>query len=126
MYNKHFNIHATRWMFALLLGATMLTSCNDFLDVRPKGEKLEDELFENADGFESAIYGVYGSLQSPNLYGKEFSWGMTDLMAQDFNQNIESSKALERYQYDTMMSCALASPQFGLMLTPVSAMPTMY
>ena len=26
---------------------------------------------------------------------------MTDLMAQDFNQNIESSKALERYQYDT-------------------------
>ena len=39
MYNKHFNIHATRWMFALLLGATMLTSCNDFLDVRPKGEK---------------------------------------------------------------------------------------
>lgn len=101
MYNKHFNIHATRWMFALLLGATMLTSCNDFLDVRPKGEKLEDELFKNADGFESAIYGVYGSLQSTNLYGMEFSWGMTDLMAQDFNQNIESSKALERYQYDT-------------------------
>ena len=26
---------------------------------------------------------------------------MTDLMAQDFNQNMESSKALERYQYDT-------------------------
>ena len=55
MYKKYFDIHHTRWCLALLLVAAMLTSCDDFLDVRPKSEKVEDELFETADGFESAI-----------------------------------------------------------------------
>lgn len=101
MYKKYFNIHSTRWMLALLLSAVMLTSCDDFLDVRPKSEKVEDELFKNADGFESAIYGVYGSMQVNNLYGKEMLWGMTDIMAQDFDQNTTSSRALARYQYSS-------------------------
>ena len=101
MYKKYFNIHSTRWMLALLLGAVMLTSCDDFLDVRPKSEKVEDELFKNADGFESAIYGVYGSMQVNNLYGKEMLWGLTEIMAQDFDQNTTSSRALARYQYSS-------------------------
>lgn len=103
MCKRHFNIHSARWIYALLLGATMLTSCNDFLDVRPKSEKVEDELFENADGFESAIYGVYGSLQASSaLYGKDLLWGLTDCMAQDFDQNSvdAGTRAAERYQYD--------------------------
>lgn len=103
MCKRHFNIHSTRWICSLLLGAAMLTSCNDFLDVRPKSEKVEDELFETADGFESAIYGVYGSLQSSTaLYGKDLLWGLTDCMAQDFDQNSTEAgtRAAERYQYD--------------------------
>ena len=103
MYKKYFDIHHTRWCLALLLVAAMLTSCDDFLDVRPKSEKVEDELFETADGFESAIYGVYGSLQaSTALYGKDLLWGLTDCMAQDFDQNSvdAGSRAAERYQYD--------------------------
>ena len=43
MYKKYFDIHHTRWCLALLLVAAMLTSCDDFLDVRPKSEKVEDE-----------------------------------------------------------------------------------
>jgi len=88
-------------MFALLLGAALLTSCDDFLDVRPKSEKVEDDLFKDADGFESAIYGVYGSMQVTNLYGKELYWGLTDIMAQDLDQNTTSSRALARYEYDS-------------------------
>ncbi|MBD8971556.1 MAG: hypothetical protein EGR93_08360 [Prevotella sp.] len=81
----------------------MFTSCDDFLDVRPKSEKVEDDLFKSPDGFESAIYGVYGSLQaSTALYGKDLLWGLTDCMAQDFDQNNvdAGSRAAERYQYD--------------------------
>lgn len=103
MYKRYFNIHSTRWMFALLLGAAMLTSCNDFLDVRPKSEKVEDDLFQNADGFESAIYGVYGSMQVTNLYGKELYWGLTDVMSQDLKQDANttstSNYALAHYNY---------------------------
>lgn len=84
MYKKYFNIHHTRWCLALLFAAVMFTSCDDFLDVRPKSEKVEDDLFKSPDGFESAIYGVYGSLQaSTALYGKDLLWGLTDCMAQD-------------------------------------------
>ncbi len=102
MYKKHFNIRNTRWVLALLLGAASLTSCDSFLDVRPKSEKVEDDLFQNADGFESAIYGVYGSLQSGSLYGMDLLWGLTDIMAQDFYQNSESngSTDLALYKYD--------------------------
>lgn len=102
MYKKHFNKNIARWTFAFLLGSIALSSCNDFLDVRPKGEKLEDELFETAEGAEAAIYGVYGSMQSSSLYGKELYWGLTDIMAQDLNHNNEStgSVALSKYQYN--------------------------
>ena len=103
MYKKYFNIHHTRWCLALLFAAVMFTSCDDFLDVRPKSEKVEDDLFKSPDGFESAIYGVYGSLQaSTALYGKDLLWGLTDCMAQDFDQNNvdAGSRAAERYQYD--------------------------
>lgn len=86
-----------------MLGTMTLTACNDFLDVRPKSEKVEDELFETADGFESAIYGVYGSLQASSaLYCKDLYWGLTDCMAQDFDQNStdDGTRSAERYDYE--------------------------
>lgn len=103
MYRTHFNKHIARLAFAMLMGTTALTSCNDYLDVRPKGEKLEADQFSTAEGIEATIYGVYGSLQSSSLYGKELYWGMTDIMAQDLNHNNESagSVALSKYQYET-------------------------
>ena len=103
MYTKHFNKHIARTAFALLLGTAALSSCNDFLDVRPKGEKVEADQFNTPDGVEAAIYGVYGSMQQTSLYGKELFWGLTDIMAQDLNQNSESrgSVALSKYQYES-------------------------
>ena len=46
-------------IFLLSACTLLLTACDNFLDVRPKAEKLERELFVNARGFEDAIYGVY-------------------------------------------------------------------
>jgi starch-binding outer membrane protein, SusD/RagB family len=105
MCKRHFNITAAKVFGTLLLGATTLimASCNDFLDVRPKSEKVEDELFETADGFESAIYGVYGSLQASSaLYCKDLYWGLTDCMAQDLDQNStdDGTRSAERYDYE--------------------------
>lgn len=103
MYKTHFNKHIARLAFAMLIGATALTSCDDYLDVRPKGEKLEDDQFKTSEGIEATIYGVYGSMQSTSLYGKDLYWGLTDIMSQDLNQNkeLEGSVALSKYQYTT-------------------------
>ena len=35
---------------------TFHCSCDSFLDVRPEGEVVNNELFKNAAGFEDAIY----------------------------------------------------------------------
>ena len=87
----------------IVLGCLMafsVVSCDDFLDVRPKAEKLESDLFKNAQGFEDAIYGVYGSLQNAALYGRYLTWGIPEVLA----QNLESSNSviadLAKYKYE--------------------------
>lgn len=75
-------------------------SCDDFLDVRPKAEKLESDLFKNAQGFEDAIYGVYGSLQSASLYGRYLTWGIPEVLAQNLHCTSTAIEELSKYQYD--------------------------
>lgn len=88
----------TKIMIGCLL-ALLATSCNDFLDVRPKAEKLERDLFKNAQGFEDAIYGVYGSLQTQSLYGKNLTWGVPEVLAQNLNSSNASITELAKYNY---------------------------
>lgn len=83
------------YFFTVLL----FTSCDDFLDVRPKSEKVQEDLFKNADGFESAVYGVYGSMADGGLYGRLMTWGLTDVMAQDLNCTSTTMTALSKYEY---------------------------
>lgn len=79
--------------------ALLMTACDDFLDVRPKAEKLEREQFSTARGFEDAIYGVYGELQTADLYGKNLTWGVTELLAQNLNCTSTEAEALQKYDY---------------------------
>ena len=39
--------------------STMLTSCNDWLDVRPETEQKEDDQFSTENGFQMALTGCY-------------------------------------------------------------------
>jgi tetratricopeptide (TPR) repeat protein len=59
-------------------------SCDDFLDVNPKSVVVNDDLFENDEGFQDAIYGVNSSLAVEELYGQRISYEFTDLSAQLF------------------------------------------
>ncbi|MGN0003835.1 MAG: RagB/SusD family nutrient uptake outer membrane protein [Sphingobacterium composti] len=62
----------------------LVSSCDDFLDIRPKGELPAEKLLVNATGFENAMYGVYASLASASLYGAQLSHNFIDLSAQYF------------------------------------------
>ncbi|MDE6393888.1 MAG: RagB/SusD family nutrient uptake outer membrane protein [Duncaniella sp.] len=86
-------------ILTLALGVST-SSCNDFLDVHPSGEKVEGDLFDTSKGFEEAIYGVYGSMASTSLYGMNLLWGLTDVMAQDLGSNSTAMNALKKYDYD--------------------------
>lgn len=82
------------------LSAFAFSSCDDYLDVHPKGEKVEDDLFDKASGFEDAIYGVYGSLKANSLYGRDLHWGVVDVLSQDMTCSSTSfGNAIARYEY---------------------------
>ena len=83
----------------MVLTLWVSAACDDFLDVRPKSEKLERELFETAQGFEDAIYGVYSSLQSTSLYGMDLLWGVPEVLAQNLSCNSSAMDALSKYNY---------------------------
>ena len=55
-------------------------SCDNFLDVRPTGEIVNNDLFETAEGYEEALYGVYSFLAREPLYGKNMTYGLVDVV----------------------------------------------
>lgn len=67
----------------LLVGLT-LPGCNSFLDVHPKGEVVNDKMFEDLQGFRDAMYGVYATLGSPDLYGENLTWGFAEQLSHLF------------------------------------------
>lgn len=84
----------------LCILSLVASSCSDFLDVRPGGEQVENAIFENAKGFESAIYGVYGSMASKATYGKDLVWGIPEIQAQNLYSGSEENVALAKYDYE--------------------------
>lgn len=83
-----------------LLFVVAFTSCNKFLDVRPEGELPENQLLKDEGGFEAALYGVYGTMNSASLYGANLTNSTTELLAQYFtvggNQTVME---LLKYNY---------------------------
>ncbi len=86
-------------MIGCIALALSVTSCDSFLEVRPKAEKVEEDLFSNAQGFEDAIYGVYGSMQQSSLYGRDLMWGVSEVLAQNLSCGSVMMKALAKYDY---------------------------
>ena len=60
-------------IFVALISCFSMTSCEKFLESRDKSSVLEDKLFTNREGFEEALYGIYGLLGTQPLYGAYFS-----------------------------------------------------
>lgn len=78
MKTKKININ---FIVLVLLFTCCLTSCDDFLDVKPKSQIEGTELFESEAGFKDALNGVYIKLTSSTLYGQELKYGTLDVLA---------------------------------------------
>ena len=79
-----------------------LTSCNSWLDVTPQGQMEATDMLSSEKGYNSALGGVYYTLSSSSMYGKELSYGMMDLLAQywDISNNTSHSYyKLSQYDY---------------------------
>ena len=68
------------WSLCLAL---FIMSCDSFLDVNPDAEVVNDDMFDNVQGCEDAITGIYGKLKSNEVYGEYYNWGIFDLLSRD-------------------------------------------
>ena len=68
----------------LMLAVVSFSSCSDWLDVNPSDEIKEEFLFENGDGFQTALNGIYRQMASFSLYGSNLTWGIVDAWGQAY------------------------------------------
>lgn len=52
---------------------TTLSSCNEWLDVRPQTEQKEEDQFSTYEGFCNALTGCYMSMASQDIYGERLT-----------------------------------------------------
>ncbi|MCK9305815.1 MAG: RagB/SusD family nutrient uptake outer membrane protein [Bacteroidales bacterium] len=72
-------------VLVVIITAGSITSCSDWLDVKPKSQVKDDELFSSEPGFKEALSGVYSLLVSESLYTKELRFGMAGVLAREWS-----------------------------------------
>lgn len=85
-----------------LLISLVLTSCSDFLDVRPKTEVPRDNMFEKESGYEDALNGCYIKMNGTNLYGKFLTLCGVDFLARYYDKTSSGTMeyALTEFNYE--------------------------
>lgn len=76
---KQIKKYSLTFLFALPL---LLGGCEAYLDVNPKSEMTDKELFSTAEGCEDAIYGIYAEMGGDRngLFGQMLSYKYPELM----------------------------------------------
>lgn len=84
-----------------LLGLFMFSGCSDFLDVTPKDQQTEEQLYATRGGFFTAVNGIYNSLGGSSLYGKYLSYEFIDVIAKRYAPSASNTylTALNTWDY---------------------------
>ncbi|MCR5819867.1 MAG: RagB/SusD family nutrient uptake outer membrane protein [Bacteroidaceae bacterium] len=81
--------------------STLFSSCNSWLDVQPRSQVEDTELFTSESGFKEALAGVYSSMVSSKTYTKEMTYGFIGILGHewDFYYSSQYDDAAA-YNYD--------------------------
>lgn len=73
-------------LYILISLCVALTSCEDFLNVKPQTQVPTEDFFNYEAGYEDALIGCYVKMTSSNLYGRFLTMSGIDYLAQYYNQ----------------------------------------
>lgn len=76
-----------------------LISCNKWLDVEPKSQVRDNDLFSTETGFKEALAGVYTSLTYEPLYGREMSFGLMGVLGYEWDFQAQSYDSDKFFEY---------------------------
>ena len=65
----------------LSLGLLLAGGCASFLDVNPKGEVFDNDMFTSAAGYEDALYGIYAELGTVSGLYSDYLWWIPEALA---------------------------------------------
>ena len=114
-----------------MLALFCTTSCNDWLEVKPKTEEEADKLFSTLDGFKSALAGVYIGMSQTELYGREMTFGMVGVLGQewgsgsDLGNQYSAYSYLLNYNYEQVVSKALIDAVWNKMYEGIANVNTL-
>ena len=78
-----------------------MASCNSWLDVQPRSQVEDSELFETESGFKEALAGVYSSMVSSKTYAKELTFGFVGVLGREWDYFSQSQyEDADIYNYD--------------------------
>lgn len=93
-------------LVVVLLTGLILPGCNSFLDIQPRGEVMDGKMFEDIQGYRDAMYGIYATMSSFDLYGENLTWGFADQLAHLYynptsgmGADTDISKEISVYNY---------------------------
>lgn len=81
----------------------LCSACSDWLDVRPRTEMKEEDMYAVEEGFKNAMTGAYIQLASEDLYGRLSSLYIPECLAQHWTLPTDKTKEmynLGSYIYD--------------------------
>lgn len=92
-------INRFNYMLIAFIGLT-LGACSDYFDVRPKSQVLAEEMFENEQGFNDQLIGVYKRMASSSLYAQEMTFGLMEVLSQNYDLPVGSPyEEAAKYNY---------------------------
>ena len=119
-------VHKIKLSVWILLALFVTTSCDSWLDVKPKTEEEAERMFSTEEGFKSALAGAYISLSQPELYGRELTFGMVGILGQEWggggtlDQSSSAYSFFLRYRYDETVSKAIVEKVWGEMYKTIA------
>ncbi len=93
-----------------LLSIFTLASCDEWLNVSPKTEIKSQDNFSSEQGYKDALTGVYLLMTDGSLYGRELTFGLSDVLAQYYTGIEGTSNSYyypSLYNYDNEVSVSV-------------------
>lgn len=95
---KNIKIQASGFFFCFLLFLPcLLSSCDDWLDVRGENIAKEQDQFENYKGFRDVLTGIYMKMGATDLYGQRMTMTDIECLADLWNPATETGDPTKYY-----------------------------
>lgn len=90
-----------------LFGFFSLTSCEpEWLEETTSLQIRAEEQFKSEEGYKDALIGVYIGMTSPNLYAKDLTWNLVDILGQQHADlpGLALYSDVQQFEYRTNLS----------------------